>query len=1216
MNKTKFFSSLLVAVLFATTSVFVSCKDYDDDIKNLQSQIDKAALKADLDALSTKLAGVESTANAAKTTAENALAKANANATEIAAVKATAEKAAADAADALKKVATAQSTAEAAQAAADGAKTLAENAQKAADAAQATANAAATKKDLEDAVKKVEDAVKALSDAAATKTELADAKTELKAYTDAAKEAALAAAKLAADAAEKALTDAKGYTDAEVAKINESLKSLATNAAVEKLSTDLNAEITGLKNTLAAITDEEKMAELVKIVGSFDAVVNTLFSAVTSVELISSYYDYIGNLMQQGGVKPFSLDMTTGTIAENSIFGDEHSTFKGETYEFVKGANIDFNDGVIVRVSPVTADLTAANILLINSKGEGLDDYVEAGTPIRLEEMGALITRGTKIQSGLWFVPFSIKADVTEKEFAAATQVKVQNAPKDILYAVAVNNTAESDANRYAVSTYDVDPAYAVYTPVSTFSFTVDEKPVAKIRNRWDGAKAISRETNEDSEDYNYDAKELIWLASKKGYETPATEPGEYNATPSKSRTKLADTNDEIRWNKNLLPVELGKAFTVELSPITINQEEVSPAKKIQYYYVTLDERVFAVESAPSEWNAWNGYYSNIENLNKLIPAGESVDITINDEKANGDIIGFRVYAVNYDGTLADPDGRAFYVQVGDPASVKTVSGKYLATIAEYTPFVDNDINAVSNKYVELVEVDASEFAKADITAPFGVITLLSNADANKTANAKVIFANDVKVHYTLLKNDKKSVAGNWQDIKYVAFSVNKPGSWLDDATATITIKEIDDNSQRVINQLNVAITKTLPSTATGVEWRTTLEPVDGVLTVYPMPSDASRTLTDGVQTITVGHYPSTVDPSNANYKWPLRTQVDSKGTENGPVYKTTFALVDLGGYANLKNSGNDSYTWFVEKVDNDNKKDIKIAGNTYSDQYLHFLMATAPSNVDSKTQFASHIDGTFAGISCTKKENEEAKTSLTHTVPNIWTGKIVFASLFNPANGIVAYGNGTYRYNGYKAVDKNELESSEFFWFYGENNKLSGCFDLKTNKEVMASTESKNIKSSSAFKADQYFDMKSQPEARTEYYTAGAFTNWGDYTLSKLFKVDFAGSTADEKQTSYLKAKNAGLQMAAIANATTELPTYITYNDKVTLSEAAATVMKVTSDGTKLTFNAIPGKQVVAKTPNQSATIGAFDQFGVAVPNMSFKFTVMPETMAIENAK
>jgi hypothetical protein len=39
MNKTKFFSSLLVAGLFTVTSVFVSCKDYDDEIQGLKESI-------------------------------------------------------------------------------------------------------------------------------------------------------------------------------------------------------------------------------------------------------------------------------------------------------------------------------------------------------------------------------------------------------------------------------------------------------------------------------------------------------------------------------------------------------------------------------------------------------------------------------------------------------------------------------------------------------------------------------------------------------------------------------------------------------------------------------------------------------------------------------------------------------------------------------------------------------------------------------------------------------------------------------------------------------------------------------------------------------------------------------------------------------------------------------------------------------------------------
>ena len=66
MNKTKFFSSLLVGLL-VTTGLFTSCKDYDDDIKNLQEQIDQKSLKTDLESLKSsleaRLATLESTLN-------------------------------------------------------------------------------------------------------------------------------------------------------------------------------------------------------------------------------------------------------------------------------------------------------------------------------------------------------------------------------------------------------------------------------------------------------------------------------------------------------------------------------------------------------------------------------------------------------------------------------------------------------------------------------------------------------------------------------------------------------------------------------------------------------------------------------------------------------------------------------------------------------------------------------------------------------------------------------------------------------------------------------------------------------------------------------------------------------------------------------------------------------------------------------------------------
>ena len=67
----KYLSALLFgALLFASAGTFTSCKDYDDDINNLQSQIDKLATKEDMEA---KLSQMETAINDAKATAEEAL---------------------------------------------------------------------------------------------------------------------------------------------------------------------------------------------------------------------------------------------------------------------------------------------------------------------------------------------------------------------------------------------------------------------------------------------------------------------------------------------------------------------------------------------------------------------------------------------------------------------------------------------------------------------------------------------------------------------------------------------------------------------------------------------------------------------------------------------------------------------------------------------------------------------------------------------------------------------------------------------------------------------------------------------------------------------------------------------------------------------------------------------------------------------------------------
>lgn len=100
--------------------------------------------------------------------------------------------------------------------------------------------------------------------------------------------------------------------------------------------------------------------------------------------------------------------------------------------------------------------------------------------------------------------------------------------------------------------------------------------------------------------------------------------------------------------------------------------------------YVTFDKKANAVESAPSEWNAWNSY--KYEGLNTVVE-GTTATIKISpneDQEIINDFIGFRVYAVNLDGTLVDPDGRAFYVKLGEAGvEIPSIETKVIATTVD-----------------------------------------------------------------------------------------------------------------------------------------------------------------------------------------------------------------------------------------------------------------------------------------------------------------------------------------------------------------------------------------------------------------------------------------------------------------------------------------------------------------------------------------------------
>ena len=714
--KRKYFSALLMGALtIASVSTFTSCKDYDDDIDNLQSQIDKAGLQSDIDALKTQLQDAASTASAAKTTAESALAKANAAAVKadvekaIQKVEVTANKAATDVATAISNAANAQTTADGAQKAADAAAKAAKDAQKQADqavkdaaAAATTANAAAKQADFEKALERIGN---------------------------------LETSRVTADKLDEKLTQLK-------------------------------------EELLGADGDKETIGSLTVKVNAYKGAVEELYSAVTSVELVETYSGVNGftsNWNTTNGITPLTVEMLHGLISDDSKFGDENGNDAKPIVEYVKGKDIDVKDdaSIVVRVNPVNADLTkGAKIILLNSKGESLEDIVKVGTPSKFDKL--ITTRAAAtVKTGLWKLPLSVAEGVSEENFKKAVTVKDENGnEKAILYAVAINNTvdskAEAAADRYVVSTYDVNPTYNKFVPSNDFTFKVGGKDVSEIHNRWTGYEIVGENSNFSS-DKN---PELTWANDAAA--EPVLEGEKKNVENANYRSHRSD----VRYWNSLLQVEVGK-------PFSITDLKTSDNTAADYYYVVLDKDN-AIESGVSELNAWKNY--EIDNLNKVVPASENLTLTIQTEAANHDIIGFRVYAVNKDGKLLDPDGKAFYVVVGE----------------NYTSGIVGNLDAV-NKITE-----KKDFSPVDGVS-YGPWELVADNNACPLSEKPVFAA----VYYDKDGNETT----NMSEVTKIAFKVNNPALIADGATVSLksTLRKYTDNNFYEVGTVTATYIKVLP---------------------------------------------------------------------------------------------------------------------------------------------------------------------------------------------------------------------------------------------------------------------------------------------------------------------------------------------------------------------------------------------------------------------
>ena len=1050
--KRKYLSALLMGTLtVASMSTFTSCKDYDDDISNLQEQIDKLATadqlaqkvselqalissnQSGISSLETKLAEVKATADSKATLDEvktiladyatNENVTAEANKIVDAAIKALQEK---DIAELKAAIETAKAEAlkgveEAKQANADVLKNLTENYSTTAETQTALNTAIeALKTDnakaLQDAVDKIykdleayakQEKLDEVSTAAqATQKALEEAIAAQKTKDEAAQKAAqqkldaavkaletkIATAQKAGDDAKKDAADnaseietlAKTVKTAgenlakvqeNLTKVEDAVKTLGAGFdeknTVEAAIKAINGQLTA-KNTGLAGLDERLSAVETALKGDKDGdKLPNLKLQVDNIEknlkdIIGQYSTMVTDV-QLFNFAPTTSWGTAGSYNYGLTFiqaTEQANVFPGAgvadaQFTFEKGKYFAGEDSLLVRVSPVNAELTTSNVSLMNSQGQELNDLIEVTDAHRYN---GLISRASNLEkTGLWVVKF--KAKDLGDAFKSAAETKVNNVPKSILYSVAVKNTYTTDKENTRRVTSEYGVSLSSVPANHAYDFAVNNTPINEINNR-----------------YNYTGvEELVWKDNTKPATTVITEGDKANAVNRPS------VNNDDRHDKDILAVEKGGNIVIDF---TKTENASSRDFGVKGFYVTLDEK-YALESAPSEINAWNSYsYENVgykKNGTTYQPAklftGNKGTIKIQDlGNVKGDVIGFRVYAVNYDGTLTDPDGRAFYVAVGDakvdmtiPAT--TVSLDMATANATHPTFVSPKVAVDFSKY----DFDADDYDWA--------VTAKDKSDNKPTA---------FEVKY--FKANGTEVSELSKDVKFVQFVLTEPNQFVDDETYTVSTtlkKGYTGNASASVSTVTASFKKEMPKEAPVFGYRDGFDKYE-----YIIPTD-DYTVNAPVN--------GKIANKGGNFDFRNILIINNNLTAWNGFDLFNDAVFDF-------NVSNATY-----KTEN-NKLVLKDAKTTSGDNYILAVNNSGANLVDNKTEHTITANFIYNNISkrqiVNAQNQKEWKTDQPYPIASASSEKIVYCSWMKTFN---VSANGGDNWTGRAEVkDKN----------------------------------------------------------------------------------------------------------------------------------------------------------------------------------------------------
>ena len=844
--KRKYLSALLMGVLtLSSVSTFTSCKDYDDDISNLQGQIDKLATADQLSQKVEELRALISSNKSDITSLQSELAK-KTTLEEVKAVLAdyatkeyvdAADKTLQDAIDALKTgdIAKLKEDVVKAQAAADKAaddakaanaeivetlKTLATKTEltTAAEAAQKAIEALESK-NAED-LKKAQDAITETLKSYATKSDVEDGdKKTLESLASTIKNASDALT--LANANKQAIADAldilgKGYSkENTVAAAIEAIKG-QIGTPNKKLGT-LDSRLAAIESVLNGVKDDDTKLGLATKVTNIENQLRDIIGEYTTMVTAVDLYKTDANRWSNG-LPDNDLTFIWVPSEHTTKFPADKNLTDAQIEFSADHKNITITDSLVVRVSPTNAELTPANVSLINSQGKELNEFVDVQSvkPYKKLITGATRAANATEGNGLWTVTFKLKDGVDIQKFEEATIS--QNSY--VKFAVAVKNTTSEakESPRRVISAYNVDVKGSSYEPANNSILVQGNDDVWKnirdVRNRFsiwnvdgkDTPVAYSAETRESK----YGVKELEWNGN-----TP------YTAEEVANHTKLAQNYDQRTWS-NPLPVTLGKKINIALGAEVRNgvpyyyNTKTGRGYAVKGFYVTLDKD-FAIESAPSELNAWAKYsYENVGVTNSkgtITKAahmfyGNEGYITINsleDTEVKGDIIGFRVYAVNFDGTLVDPDGRAFYVKVGDAKDQQTLAeANATLDVTKDSRYFWRSGN-VSNFFAE-IKTDAFNVDATQITT-WEVDKTNNPGDLGNDAIVPS-YGSDFTVKYYNKKGEEVSISSG--AVASAKVFLLRPQEFVDGGTYTIKAT-LSDNVHE-LRDVTLKFTKVMPT--------------------------------------------------------------------------------------------------------------------------------------------------------------------------------------------------------------------------------------------------------------------------------------------------------------------------------------------------------------------------------------------------------------------